>query len=170
MRRLLCGALIVSGMLYTLGARADDAKTIIEKGIAAAGGADKLGKTKTLTWKGKGTVNIMGNTIEFSGDWFIQPPKQMKNQIDIDFGGNKTTITTVLNGDKGWRSFMGQTMDLDDDSLAEAKEELYAGSVGQLVPLIGDSGFKLTALGDSKVGDQAVAGVDRKSTRLNSSH
>jgi hypothetical protein len=160
MRRFVYGWLaLCSVACSSVGVRADDAKAIIEKGIAAVGGAEKLGKNKALTWKAKGKVDLMGNSIEFSGDWSVQPPKQMKNQIEIDFNGMKTAIVSVINGDKGWRSFAGNTMELEGDDLAEAKEELYAGRVSTLLALTTEPGFKLASLGESKVGDKTAVGV-----------
>jgi hypothetical protein len=162
MRRVVCGGLVLCALAYSLcGARADEsaAKAIIENGIKATGGAEKIGKNKALTWKGKGTVNIMGNANEFTGEWVIHPPKQMKSQIQLNLAGNDTTIITILDGDKGWISFAGNVMDLQDEQLANNKEEMYSGRVATLLVLLEEPGYKLTTLGDSKVGDRPAVGV-----------
>src|SRR5262249_11229253 len=49
-------------------------------------------------------------------------------------------------------------MEMDADRVADTKEEMYAGRVTNLVALL-DPAFKLTALGDSKVGDRPAVGV-----------
>lgn len=160
MRSLIYGWLVVCAMAYSsAGVRAEDAKVIVEKGVKALGGAENLGKHKVLTWKGKGTFHGLGMPIEYTGEWFIHPPKQMKGQIEADFNGMKLTFVQILNGDKGYMSAMGNTQDLEGDQLAEMQNEFYEGRVASLLPLLSDSGFKLASLGESKVGDKAAVGV-----------
>jgi hypothetical protein len=48
---------------------------------------------------------------------------------------------------------------LDEDAVAEAKEDLHAGRVETLVPLLKDKRFELSPLGGAKVGDHETAGV-----------
>jgi hypothetical protein len=43
-----------------VGADDKDAKAIVEKGISALGGAEKLGKVKAFTWEGTGTMTFNG--------------------------------------------------------------------------------------------------------------
>src|SRR5262249_8964272 len=113
---------------------------------------------KAMTWKGKGTINLMGNNSDFSGEWFIQLPNQMKNQVELNIADMKVTFVLILNGDKGSISFGGMDMGMDADRVADTKEEMYAGRVTNLVALL-DPAFKLTGLGDSKVGDRPAVGV-----------
>src|SRR5262249_42230743 len=75
------------------------------------------------------------------------------------FNGMKATIITILNGDKGGMSFMGNVSDLEEERLADSKEELYAGRVGNLLVLLNEPGFKLAPLGDYKVGDRPAVGI-----------
>jgi hypothetical protein len=139
--------------------RADDMpKAIIEKAIKATGGEEKLGKYKAATWKAKGKINFGGTEIEWTGDFFSQPPKQMKSVIEVDFNGMKLTFIRVSNGDKGWIVQMGNTDEMSGDQLADAKEELYSNWISTLMPLK-DGAFALAPLGESKVGDRPVVGV-----------
>ncbi len=143
-------------------ARADEAadvKAVITKAIKAAGGEENLKKFKAAIWKGKGKVYIMGNAADFSGEWYVQPPKQLKTQYEIDINGMKFTITRALNGDKGWESTMGNVQDLEGDRLAETQEERHSGWVTTLLPLITDPAFKLSTLGESKVDSRPALGV-----------
>jgi hypothetical protein len=142
------------------GVRADDsAKSIIEKGINAVGGADNIAKQKTMTWKAKGTFHGLGMPVEYTGEWFIEPPTKFKGQIDADFGGMKLTFIQILNGDKGWMSAMGNIQELEGDQLSELQNQFYEGRVAALVTLQGDAGFKIATLSESKVGDKAAVGV-----------
>jgi len=161
MRKLICCSLVTCAMLWTAtGVRADDqsAKSIIEKGIKALGGAENLGKHKALTFKGKGTFHGTGMPIEYTGEWFVQPPMQMKGQIDADFNGMKLPIIQLLNGDKAWRSMMGNLQELEGDELAESQNEFYEARVATLL-VLSEPAFILASLGESKVGDKAAVGV-----------
>jgi hypothetical protein len=162
MQKLVYG-LLVGGLLLstTVSSGADekpDAKAIIAKAIQATGGEERLAKYKAITWKGKGKINLMGTEIEFTIQAAVQPPKQSRGQSEADFNGMKFERIQVVNGDKGWISMMGNTEEMSEDQLTTAKEELYAGWVATLEPLK-DPAFKLTSLGESKVGDHPVLGV-----------
>src|SRR5437899_8908586 len=128
MRRIVCGTLVLGVLLTVVVAvRADDqadAKGIIDKAIKATGGEDKLAKYKAAIWKGKGKINLMGNEIDFTVETSTQPPKQSRQKSEADFNGMKFERITVVNGDKGWITIMGNTDVMPDDQMAAAKEEL----------------------------------------------
>ena len=44
-----------------------DAKEILDKGIKALGGEEKLAKAEAITWKTKGTIKFNDNENEFTG-------------------------------------------------------------------------------------------------------
>ncbi len=161
--RTIVGGTFVLGLLLTAGLRlqADDqadAKKIIDKAIKAEGGAEKLAKYKGATSKGKGTIHIGGNDIEFTFDAAVQPPKQSRRHFEADVGGTKFERTIVFNGDKGWMSMMGNTDELSPDQLAAEREDMHATWVATLEPLK-DPSFKLAPLGEIKVGDRPAVGV-----------
>jgi hypothetical protein len=138
--------------------RADEPKAILEKAIKATGGEEKLGRQKATTWKGKGTFHGLGQALEFSGEWYIQPPNKIRTESEFDFAGNQTKRITVFNGDKGWITMGEAPQDMTDDQVAEAKEDLYAGRVSTLVPLK-EKDFTLAALGEEKVGGKEAVGI-----------
>jgi hypothetical protein len=161
MKRTICGLLF--GCLFlalTSPALGEDLspQALIAKGIAARGGAEKLSKAQTQNFQGKGTFMGLGQAIEFKGEWWVQPPDKFRNVISIDAGGQKFEILQVVNGSKGWRSMMGNVEEMTEDQLSEAKEEMHAGRVAQLVELK-DPEFKLTAIGGTKVKDADTLGV-----------
>jgi hypothetical protein len=163
MQRIRLGSLVACLVLGAAGfLRADaegDAKAIIAKAIKATGGEDKLAKFKAATWKGKGAVHVMGQNYEFTGDWAVQIPKQMKTRIEVDANGMKLAFGQVLDGDKGWTVTMGNIEEMDKDKLADTQEEMYANWVATLLPLVKETGFTLQTLGESKVDDRPVVGV-----------
>ena len=66
---------------------------------------------------------------------------------------------TVLNGDKGWRKFGDNKMDLDEDALANEKRRVYLQVIPSLLMPLKEKGFKLEAVAEEKVGDKPAAGI-----------
>jgi len=140
-------------------ARAQDPspQEIIDKGIAALGGLEKLSKTEAINFQGKGTFYGMGQAAEFKGEWWIQPPDKFKNAISVDAGGQKMEFVQVLNGDKGWAT-MGGLEELTEDQKSVIKDDLYVRRVAHLV-VLKDPQYKLIALSKSRIADAEVRGV-----------
>lgn len=162
MRTLLRSA-VVLGLVLGASAlvRAEDqaeVKAIIDKALQALGGADTVSKFKAATWKGKGKFYGLGDGIDFNGQWTTQPPHQSKVVSEVDINGMKFMQIRVVNGDRGWIKMMDNTEEMDKEALREAQEELYAGWVASVLPLR-DPAFKLSLLGDAKVGDRPAVGV-----------
>jgi hypothetical protein len=155
-------ALVAFGLVLAgpVAARADDAadaRAIVDKAIKAHGG-DALTKYKAVTVQMKGTVQAMGQGIEFSGEVATHGPERQKLDIEASVAGQKFRVVNVLNGDKGWTRFGDETMELDKDKIAEAKEQAHAGWVASLVPLK-EKGYTLTTVGEAKVNDKPAVGV-----------
>jgi len=161
MRKLVLAACGVCAWLSLAGparAQDDECRAIIAKAIKAAGGEDKLAALKATQTKAKGTLSAMGQDLEFTGDFFKQQPDRLKIAADLTINNQNVQITQVINGDKGWAHVMGNTMDLDADTIKMAKDELYVERVANLVTLK-DKEFKLSPLGEVKVGDRQTVGV-----------
>jgi outer membrane lipoprotein-sorting protein len=143
-------------------ARADDkadARAVIDKAVKAMGGEEKLADMKAITFKAKGKFYGMGDAIEYTGDWDVQPPDKLRFQLDFDANGMKFTFVTVFDGKQGWVKINDQVTEMDKDAVEETKEQMYAGGVDSLVPLFKDKGFELSLVGEVKVGDRPAVGV-----------
>ena len=155
------GAFCLAVLLYGLGspARASDdkAKAIIDKAAQALGGDEKLNAAKNFTWKAKGKINIMGNESDFTLEGAAQGLDHYRGQFEADFGGNKVKGVTVLNGDKGWRKFADNNMELEKDGVANEKRTLYLLAAPVTLAPLRDNNFKVEAAGEEKVGDKATA-------------
>ena len=46
-------------------------------------------------------------------------------RFEGDFGGNQVKGHAVLNGEKGWRKFGDQSMDMDPDAVKNEKRNVY---------------------------------------------
>ena len=160
--RSLC-CLAVLALVSGLARAQDDANAVVAKAIKAHGGEAKLTKFKATKMKAKGTIDLMGNSVEYTMDAVSQHPDQMRNEIKIDIMGNAVTIVMVLNKKEGWRNINAagnaQTMDLEGAELEDAKEDAYGDYLESLVPLLKDKEIKLEALGESKVEGKPAIGI-----------
>jgi len=138
---------------------ADAIKSVLDKGIKAMGGEDKITKYPGLMLKGAGKFYEGDRGIPFSGTWYTQGLDKSRTTTVVEVKGFKSTEITVVNGAKGWIKEQGDdTKELEKDALAEEKENLYFNWVTSLVPLKGKE-YKLTLLGESKVNNKPVVGL-----------
>lgn len=146
---------------------------VLDKAIKALGGEEKLSKldTKAYTWKNKGKLTIEGNESEFETATTIEGDDHARSTFEGDFNGNKFTAVSILNGDKGWREFGGQTMDMDDDAVKNEKRTLYLMKAPALVVPLKSKKYKVeTAPDETHNGKSAavlkVTGPDGKDFTL----
>jgi len=139
-------------------APADDqaeARSIVDKAIAAHGGAEKLKKLSAATWKVKGVFHGPMGAQEFTAENAVQYPD--KSRFDLRSGPGFRFLS-VMHGDKGWVRFGDQASPMDKATVAEVKENLHANWIKTLAPL-SDQAILLVPLGESTVGDRPVLGV-----------
>src|SRR5262245_3370623 len=102
MRRWLLPALGV-GLLVAFAGRgraADDVKAVLDKAIKAHGYDDKAEKLKAARIKTKGKLEV-GGGLDVTQDIAYQLPDKLKDTLQLEIDGNKVTIVTVVNGEKG---------------------------------------------------------------------
>lgn len=158
MKRIL-GAVVAVAFVVALSssARAEDPAAILDKGIKALGGEEKLSKIKAASWKSKGTITFGGSDNEFTSVTTAQGLDHQRGEFEGDFGGNKVKGVTVVAGDKGWRMFGDMGMELDKDGLANAKRMAYLSRVPMTLVELKGKEFKLAAAAEEKIGAKAVA-------------
>ncbi len=162
MKRFL-GAILATIVGLSLGGstRADDTevKAILDKAIKALGGADKLTSALNSSWKVKGTMTFGENANDFNGEVTIQGLDRFRFTFEGEFNGNQFKAITVVNGDKGWRKFADNLMEMEADGLAGETRNLFLMVTPlTLVPLSG-KGFKVETAVEEKVGDKAAVGI-----------
>ena len=140
-------------------ADANDANATVDKAIKALGGQEKLSKIKAASWKSKGTISLMGNDNMFTTQSTVQGLDHINREFEGDFGGNRVKGLTVLAGDKGWRKFGENPMDLDSNGVANEKRTLYLTVVPLLVLPLKGKEFKLEAIGDENIDGKPAAGI-----------
>jgi hypothetical protein len=151
MGALLAGILILGGGNLIRSGENSDGRALVEKAIKATGGADKLAKHTSATFKGKGTYYGMGDGLPYAGSYAYQWPDKFRMEIEGVF-------TIVLNGDKGWIKEGGETKDMTKEQLTQQLHDQKAGWMTTLLPLK-DKAFQIKAIGEAKVGKQEALGV-----------
>ena len=173
MNRLLRAIVATVVVMSLVGAaRAQgDANAVLDKAIKALGGAERLNAAKAAESKSKGKINFGGQESEFTVQTIHDGLDRFRSEFEGDFGGNKFKGITVINGDKGWRNFGGQKMDMDKEAVAGEKRNIYLQiAAARIVPLK-DKAFKVEAAGEEKVGDKPavalkITGPDGKDFKL----
>ncbi len=163
MRRFLIVAWVVPamfGMVHPVRSADDSgAAAIVDKAIQAVGGEAKLKAAKGATWKTKGKIVFGDNESEFTGTATSSGLDHFRQEFEGDFGCNKVQGVTVLAGDKGWRKFGENSLEMDAQAVANEKRSVRMQLIPTfLVPLKSDE-FKLEAAGEQKVGDADALGV-----------
>ncbi len=146
---------------------ASEPKAILEKGISALGGAEKLGMVNAFTWKAKGTITYNDNENDFTAAVTIKGLDQFKRE----FRNDHYTGVVVLDGAKGWRNFGEYFAELEGELLASEKRYVYYQVVPITLVALKGNGFKYEANGEEKVRDKAavilkVTGPDGKDFTL----
>jgi hypothetical protein len=161
MRALVYSAAVTAAAVLALPVRADDdAKKIIQETVKACGGAEVLAKHhgKGVIQKGKLHASAGGMDLDGALDVSSQGGK-FRRTVKLSIMGTDITQTTVFNGQTMWIDTNGMLTTVDDkDQIALIKESLYGEeALGQV--MLGESGFKLSVIGDDKVGDTPVVGI-----------
>jgi hypothetical protein len=149
-----CACLVVS-LLIGHSVRAvekpgDVAQAIVAKAIRAAGGKDRLTRYRAETWKETAVYHGDGGDDRYEASYSAEWPDRFKVEIG-DF-------TMVLTGDTGWVKAQGNRRRMTREEIEEHAEGVYSLWVLSLLPLESE-GFKLSVLGEAKVGGRATEGV-----------
>jgi hypothetical protein len=134
------------------------AKAILEKGIKALGGEEKLTKAQTFSTKSKGTVTFNNEDHDFTAQSTGAGLDLYRSEFEMQFDGNDMKALTVLSGEKGWRRF-GELNELSPDEFANEKRNFHLVVIpATLVPLKG-KGYKLDTAGEVKIGDKDAVAI-----------
>lgn len=136
-----------------------DEKEIIEKAIKAHGGADNLAKFKAVKMKGKGTIDLLGNEVEFTADIQNLLPDKTHAEIRFDVGGQQLTVTQIFNGKKGWIATNDVSKEAEEDELKSLRNDAHANYLESILPLRDDKSLTVKSIGREKVNDKLAFGL-----------
>jgi hypothetical protein len=154
----ISAAILLSSVAVALSGENDSPRSVIDRALLATGGAEQLAQHRAGTWEGRGFYHGFGG-VQFTIEGARQGEDQIALKTVSTSAGGTFTRVLVVNRDRGWLMMNGQRQELDKEALAEEKERLYGNWVATLLPLP-DAKYRLKRIGESKVGDRAVVGLE----------
>ena len=136
----------------------DEVRALIDKAIKAHGGEARLEKVKAVEVKTKGNLEILGGVTFTQSSSAEVLTGKIKDVMELDIMGQKVTVTTVFDGQKGWIHVNGQTMDMDEKILGMMKEAAHTMRLSRMI-VLKDKGFELSLVGEAKVNGRPAVGV-----------
>ena len=161
--RLLSTAILSAAALLgpaSRGPAADDPKEIIAKAIKAHGGEETLAKLQAGQSRNKGKINIPGvGEAEFTQDVSYMLPDKLKDSMELQIGGQKIPVLTLVNGDKITIEANGMKIDPPEAAKTALKDAQQMMKVARLVALVREKGYELSLIGEAKVEGKEAVGV-----------
>ena len=136
----------------------DDLKMLIEKGIKATGGEEKLGKFKAGTCKIKGKI-MEDKEGTFNFEAFLQGADQAKLVGDVEMQGMQTKVVIVVNGEQGWAKFMDNVEDAPKEVLTAIKDLIRTFRYVHALTQLKDKSATLSPLGEVNIEGKPAVGV-----------
>jgi hypothetical protein len=159
--RRLAGVLCVAAVLGGGEVRGDEeteVRAVLDRAIAAHGGADKLARYTAATMKIRGRLhNDRGETCDFSGVT-AAAHRKLRVEVNLTVQGRDCKSVQVLNGKQGWVARNGDVRPMSKEQLEEEQEHLYVGIVSHLVALR-DKRYTMTTLGEGTIHGRDAVGV-----------
>jgi hypothetical protein len=153
---ILLGAVLLVSPATT--SAADDPAAIVEKAIKAAGGEEKLAKTKAEQWKAKGTIAMMGMKMTYSADYFFQKPGQMRFDIAVDIGEMKMNFTAATDGKVAWEKMGDMLQEMEAKKGKAFHDQVYTMHLCGVLPLK-DKDYTLAMADEIKIDGKEAIGV-----------
>jgi hypothetical protein len=124
----------------------DPAREMLQRAIAAAGGAENLQRHSVFAWHGDGAVHAAGGqVIKIAGEWRVEPPdRAVVDTYVVEQGPDSSRSMGIDNG-RGWWRIAGVEQPMDAATLAHERDQFYLYHVLRLVPLL-DPGYTLTTI------------------------
>src|SRR5262249_16216914 len=136
-----------------------DCKPLLEKAVKAMGGEAKLAKLQFGSWKAKITGQENGREIVLTQEGTWKDGDKYKMDVEAQFGGQTKKALLVLNGESGWAEDGDKTEDAPKEIVAFIRNVIYTLRMPTMVTALADKEFKLSPLGEVKVGESDAAGL-----------
>lgn len=149
---------VLAASALFVNAQDDDLKGVLKKAIEAHGGEKNLAKFAGAISKFKGTIQILGEARDLTGETTLMKPNKLKHVMTLDFGGMQIPITVVYDGKKLWRSVLNKTEEVKDEKALEEVRQALLVEGGSLADFL-KAPYELSALGEVKIKDQPAIGI-----------
>jgi len=134
-------------------------QAVIERGILAHGGKERLGRAQADRAKIKGTLFLNNEPVPFTGETLVQLPNKQKSTVKLEVKNRTITLVQIYSGDQVYVTVDGQPTKPEASAVAEMRESLALARVVRLVPLLTDRSFELSLLPETKINDRPAVGV-----------
>jgi len=133
-------------------------REIVDRAIAAQGGAQRLAQTRAAQTTIRGLIHL-NQPVPFTKTTLFQAPTQIRESQEVDVNGTKIATISVFANNRGWINSNGQTREVQDQQLLiEMQEAAHLLNVCRLISLTGPD-YQLAPAGDAKVDNRHVVGV-----------
>ncbi|MFO0930151.1 MAG: hypothetical protein U0736_24520 [Gemmataceae bacterium] len=133
-----------------------DPRDVVERGIAAAGGAERLAKLQAATWKTAGT--FFGRPA--GGQLHGQLPDKFRLDSHTVEDGKRVPLARILNGESGWVVKGGKVEKMTPAEVAATRDTFHHKHVAQtLLPLRGAE-YTLKWVGENQADGQTFRIVE----------
>ena len=109
--------------------KAAAARAVLDAALAAKGGAARLRAVKTFSWKGKAELNLPGGKVQAQVEKRFVAPDKLRLDMTLSMNGQTLTITTVLDGNKGWaeetRGNQSRAMDFPPSEVEAGQGQIW---------------------------------------------
>jgi len=139
--------------------QATNADAILDKAIHALGGEEKLSQIKAATWKTKGTISFGDHANQVRTQWTVQGLDHLRHEFEAEVGDNQVKGINVVAGDKGWRQFADNRMELGQDAVAHLKQHAYLAVIQIAILPLRSQQFKVEVASDVNINGQPAAGI-----------
>jgi hypothetical protein len=154
-------AVVVQLTTMTAASADDRAKVLalLDRAIAAHGGASALDRARNLIRRSAGQLSIAGTEVAFAEEFTAELPDRCRLERAAVPGGATLRVVTVINGERGSQSSGGAATALSTLRVRELREECYTQWLLTLVPLRKDPAFILAGLPEIQVNGRPALGL-----------
>jgi|SRR5438128_2874446 len=139
-----------TGMGSHLGAHRDSPRVLLDRAIAATGGAERLGALRAFEWHGRAVATVGGRRLDLIGLWRLQPPDSAIVTTTPAGQPPESARSLIIAGKRGWTQVNGAVTPLATEVLAHERDQFYLYHLMRLVPVKG-KGFRLSRLEDDSL-------------------
>ena len=137
---------------------ADDPAAVVDKAIKAVGGEEKIARNKAEQWKAKGSMEMMGQKMTYTADYFFQRPGQMRFDVAVSIGDMKVNFSAATDGKIAWQKSGDQLEDMPAKKAKAFHHQVHSMQICQLAPLKGKD-YTLAMADEIKVDGNDAVGI-----------
>jgi len=141
----------------------EEALKILERGIKAQGGAERLAKIKAVVKKMEGFAGPVPEQFRVEQTLNLQFPDRVRNTALKDTLDGRVNLALALDGESGWGQGPGGTIDFvkDSSSAHDLKTEIYIESMAIRLS-VKEEGTVVRPLPDVRVNGKVAHGIKVK--------